>query len=263
MSLFLVLVLGLLLVMYSRSHNQAAADRTSPYWDRNGGGSGDHIHNAFGAYVCDHWASALTDTRADLLGIHTHGDGLIHIHPFAPAVSGRSAIMKAWADQVGMSVSKTTIAFPGQATLKNGDTCPPSADGKLKGGKGELQVWIWQTPDQKTPDRYTGDPNKIHFDPDRVIAFAFVVPGTAVPEPPSFAKLAAPNDTEPGKPTAGTTTPGGASTTTTPGGVTTTTAAGGSTTTTVATGTTAPNSGSTPVTTIPVVTTIPAASTSS
>src|SRR4051812_17381876 len=34
-----------------------------------------------------------TDATQDALGIHTHGDGLIHIHPFTDSAAGRKATL--------------------------------------------------------------------------------------------------------------------------------------------------------------------------
>ena len=48
----------------------------------------DHWHAAYGMYVCDHFLPPVTDAKEDVLGIHTHGEGVIHIHPFSAAASG-------------------------------------------------------------------------------------------------------------------------------------------------------------------------------
>lgn len=47
-------------------------------------GLADHWHSAYSIYVCDEispWVY-FDDSGQDTTGIHSHGDGLIHIHPF-------------------------------------------------------------------------------------------------------------------------------------------------------------------------------------
>ncbi len=239
-SIGLVFVLGIFLVLYARGQNRSSIDKSVPYWNSTVA-SNKHIHNAYGIYICDKYAAPLSDAFSDAKGIHTHTDGLIHIHPFVPSVSGRSAIFKEFATQTGLKVSKTSIQIPGQKKLSNGDACPASADGTYKGGSGQMQFWIYATPTSSKPDQYTGDPNKIHFQRDETIVIAFVTSGTTIPKPTAMASLANPNAAEGGTPApatgssttivpiTGSTVPG--QTTTTVAGQTTSTVAGQTTTT--------------------------------
>ena len=64
----------------------------------------EHWHSAIGIYVCDRWVSNLSDRGPDALGIHTHDDGLIHIHPFLAGATGKAATLGKFFDQVGMEV---------------------------------------------------------------------------------------------------------------------------------------------------------------
>ena len=63
------------------------------------GAAGDHWHAAFGANVCGEWLSnpQTFETAADnpnvRVGIHTHGDGFIHIHPFTKSEGGDNATL--------------------------------------------------------------------------------------------------------------------------------------------------------------------------
>ena len=73
-------------------------------------------------------------------GIHTHGDGLIHIHPFVVSEEGNNATLGKFADYGGWTVSSDSIdawtgpaAKPKQTQWTNGDTCPA---GQYKGQKG-------------------------------------------------------------------------------------------------------------------------------
>jgi hypothetical protein len=80
---------------------------------------------------------APTDAQADALGIHTHGDGLIHIHPFADSAAGRKATMGIFLDQVGISMTNEQLILPSGGTYTEGTT-------KCEGGKdGQLQLAKW------------------------------------------------------------------------------------------------------------------------
>ena len=56
----------------------------------------DHWHSAYDIYVCDVWSTVVfdNDSEDDRTGIHTHGDGLIHIHPFVSTVTGQYATLE-------------------------------------------------------------------------------------------------------------------------------------------------------------------------
>ena len=78
----LVVVLGALLVFWARTDREAtSAPRV-----------GDHWHSAYDVYVCDTFRSKIV-LETDPNGIHSHGDGLIHIHPFNKLASGRDAVL--------------------------------------------------------------------------------------------------------------------------------------------------------------------------
>ena len=82
-----------------------------------------------------------TDAQADTLGIHTHGDGLIHIHPFTDSAAGRNATFGMFLDQVGVSMTNETLTLPDGKTFTEGTT-------KCQGGKdGQLQVAKWNAVD--------------------------------------------------------------------------------------------------------------------
>ncbi len=88
-AVFAVIVLGSLLVVFGRTSrsNSAAAD-VAPVLNK------DHWHAAYGIYVCDKFNSPLVDlpNKPDTNGIHTHGEGVIHIHPFPGNVTGKTEV---------------------------------------------------------------------------------------------------------------------------------------------------------------------------
>src|SRR6476619_3770453 len=84
----LVVILGVAGIVSSRAEHRASAsgNTTPPVANK------DHWHAAYGVYLCDQFAPPITDTR-DPKGIHTHGDGIIHIHPFVRSSSGNNATL--------------------------------------------------------------------------------------------------------------------------------------------------------------------------
>jgi hypothetical protein len=169
----LVIVVGLLLILFARDRRNANAFPRANH---------DHVHSAIDVYTCvedkaaettpdstttttaptnttqlasgdvhGEFQPGLTDVKADALGIHSHGDGLMHIHPFTSAAAGRNATMGVFLDQVGVSITDTTLTLPG-GTFTEGTT-------KCEGGKdGVVQVAKWD----KASDAAKGDkPNQI------------------------------------------------------------------------------------------------------
>src|SRR3954470_8767198 len=80
-----------------------------------------------------------TDATQDVLGIHTHGDGVIHTHPFASSVAGRSATLGVFFDQVGLQISDNKLTLPGGQVFEEGVT-------KCQGGKdGVVEIAQWSS----------------------------------------------------------------------------------------------------------------------
>jgi hypothetical protein len=224
-----VLVLGLALVVWARADRRSNVDTTAPAVGR------DHWHAAYGIYVCDKFLDPLPQVEPDLLGIHTHGDGIAHIHPFSSATSGRNATLGAFFDHEKVKITNTELKLPDKkGDWKNGDTCGDPKTGK----KGKLQVEVWLNRTDTSPKIYTSNFNQIRFEKDQTLmTIAFVPDGVTPPRPTSegtLDKLTDVNQTQ--APTTGTTVAGA---TTVPGTATTvangTTVAGAPTTSASAT----------------------------
>lgn len=170
-----VLVLGLSLVIFASRNNKATADDTAPV------ANVDHWHTAYGIYACDAFLDPL-QVQTDPEGIHSHADGVIHIHPFLSSSAGKNATLQVFADATGLKLSDDSVEVPGVGTFKNGDDC--------NGKPATWQVAIWQTEDAATPTIVTQDFGSIHFDNDRMLmTLAFVPEGTEIPKPPSVGQL--------------------------------------------------------------------------
>jgi hypothetical protein len=217
-TIFLVVVLGVALVLFARSEREATAEpRTEDHW-----------HAAYGLYICDAFEPPLGDVGQDTLGIHTHQDGVIHIHPFLNSAAGTNAQLGIWLDQVQLNVEDDRIVLPDGTEYKEGeDDCD--------GDDAVVQVWRWATASEalegKEPSEViTDDFDDIRFRDDReAFTIAFAPEDADVPAPESIPTLDNLSDViqAPGASTS-TTEPGETSSTTSstaPGDTTSTTAA--------------------------------------
>ena len=217
-AILLVIALGTYGIVKSRDERIEAASgpQTAPTMD-------DHWHVAYGIYICDGFIGPIQSDR-DPLGIHTHNDGVIHIHPFQRASSGDNATLKIFADAMGMKINATSFSVPGDKTYRDGRNC---------GDKdGEVQFYV-------NGQRRTGNPASYKFKDRDLIVLAFAPADHKVPTtPPSAPGLDNLSDVGPQEQqgTPPSTAPGGATSTTKPG--TPTTAPGGATTTTAPAATT-------------------------
>ena len=226
-SMAAVIALGALLVVYARQGTTVSAAVPPRLND-------DHWHVAYGVYVCKEFKTAI-QTQNELvngvsLGIHTHGDGIIHIHPFASNAAGRNAKLGVFFKATGVKASTGKIAFPeGIGTYENTtDTC----DGKAATWK----LAYWADANQPgAPTIYVADFANVRFTQDRgAMTLAFVPDDVDVAtlKPPSIPTLDQLTDV------GTTTTTVAGETTMTVAGETTTTVAGEATTTAAATATT-------------------------
>ena len=222
-----VVVAGSLVVAFSREQRRDAL--ASGPANEAPQANVDHWHAAYGIYLCDEFVPPIQD-QTDPKGIHTHADGIIHIHPFVRSAAGSNATLGIYADAVKMTLSDTEIEVPGGKSFREGRT-------KCDGKDGIVQV--------KVNDQViTDDVADIRLHDRDHITIAFAPEGAELPEPPSVPNLDNLSDVE--QPASTTTVPG-------PAGDTSSTVPGGATDTTSPTATTAP--GSSPETTIPATST--------
>lgn len=71
----------------------------------------DHWHSVYGVYSCslegdDKYLPPFQSVQDDT-GLHSHGDGLIHIHPFFPSSEGENAQVKLWVQEMGSPSTAT------------------------------------------------------------------------------------------------------------------------------------------------------------
>ena len=113
LALAAVIVLGVALVVVARSSREPAA---SP---RVGN---DHWHSAYAVYDCDRFLPAFT-SAADPDGIHSHQDGVIHIHPWNSSAAGERADLDVFFEAMGVRITDDEISGPGIGVLEAGSDC--------------------------------------------------------------------------------------------------------------------------------------------
>jgi uncharacterized cupredoxin-like copper-binding protein len=94
----------------------------------------DHWHAPYTFYICGEKQPPAPTWEGS--GVHTHGDGLIHIHPFTQSEEGAGARLAKWFEYGGGKLDGDEIRMPGSSkTYKNGDECPD-------GTTGEVQIFV-------------------------------------------------------------------------------------------------------------------------
>lgn len=222
--LSLVVLLGLVLVVYARQ------DRL----DQDLGGVpqiGDHIHQAFGVYVCDKWTVDIPEFESSV-GLHTHGDGVLHLHPFSQLGAGANATLdRVFKDArnnggLDLSLSDTKITYLGES-FREGDTeCEGVKDPVLR-----MAYWPNVQDEASQPEITTGDFGSRRLTEDGAgITIYYGDPDAEIPKPLAASNLAALGAADGGQ----VPEPGAETTTTAGDGTPPTTAADSSTTTTAA-----------------------------
>ena len=172
--LSVVVVLGLFLVGFSRSQRQPDTSRPRI--------GSDHWHSAIGFDICGTFAPNVPDNGQDPLGIHTHGDGIVHTHPFSGQAAGKKAVLKVWLDTVGVKLSNNELKLPGQDAKKNGQRC--------ESGPGIVQMKVWDSRSPTDSGRVlTSDFGQLRLKDSQLITVAFLPEGAEIPKPPSEPEL--------------------------------------------------------------------------
>ena len=127
----LVALLGVVLIFVARGQRSDLAPAGDP-------GTDDHWHTAYDIYVCDELDPTVfaNDSEDDRTGIHTHGDGLIHIHPFVSTVTGQYATLGAFFNENQTAFDDDSFELPNGNVVSEEDfTCA--------GESTEIRVLKW------------------------------------------------------------------------------------------------------------------------
>jgi len=173
----IVVVVGVVLVALSATTHKSAAE-VSPK-------IGEHWHAYLGVDVCGTWladAPAFEEIAGSTAraGMHSHGDGLMHTHPYSSAEAGNNATVGRFVTEGGWKLSETSMTLWDAATHANGDTC--TINGKQQ--KAELQ-WATGFPGKPWSGKpMSGNPAKYKFEDNQIVALYFLPAGSKLPKPP-------------------------------------------------------------------------------
>jgi hypothetical protein len=141
----------------------------------------DHWHDAYLIHACGEDLPPSTVTEAPV-GIHTHGRGLIHIHPTNPSGAGPRATFGAFVAAIGAELTDDTYTpGPGEAStvLSEEEGCD--------GEPAVLQLAYWESAWQEgDPVVITENLSDFRFDERQggAITLALLPEGAEIPKPP-------------------------------------------------------------------------------
>jgi hypothetical protein len=143
-TLAVVAALGVFLVAFSRNQELNKGQQAAKVPPRI---NQDHWHSSFSVYICDHFMPNVPLFES-VDGVHTHGDGVIHIHPYTPQASGNGATLgfflksdssngtggtfKLSATEIKPAVISTDTNALDRKDWHNGDKCPDGQPGQVK-----------------------------------------------------------------------------------------------------------------------------------
>jgi hypothetical protein len=192
----LVAVVGIALLVWTVAGRRTEAEASPKAGNPATGEPGDHWHASFDVNVCGQWLppGPEFETKADSpdvrVGIHSHGDGLIHIHPFNSSESGNDATVGRFLEYGGWSASSDSFELWEGGQHKNGEECT-MPDGTKQPG-----TFTWYVNGKKQ----SGDPSGYKpKDNDRIV-WVFGPAGTTLESlgtPPNSQRLQSPIDEAP------------------------------------------------------------------
>jgi hypothetical protein len=181
----LVVVLGVALVVYARNDRLDEDLGGVPQLE-------DHIHQAFAVNVCGEWRADIPEFESPV-GIHTHGDGVLHIHPFSQLGVGANAtlgrFMQDARDDGGLDVeiSDSKLDYLDEDIEEGTTECDGVDDPQLL-----LASWSNASDATALPEIITGGFNDHRLDEDGgAITLYYGDPDADIPLPPTAANLAA------------------------------------------------------------------------
>jgi len=197
LGIVVIIALGMGVVLMARSENGGYGDNsTPPKANLQNGDPFDHWHAAFAIEVCGTELDPLQDGPTDVQGIHTHGDGLVHIHPFTRAAAGKRATLSRYFKQVGLTVTDTGFELPEGMTMDDGATTVKVGETTCAGKPGELVLAHWEdaaTAAGTKPDKiYRKDFGSVRFTEDLgAYTLAFIPKGQtdSIKAPSSAAEI--------------------------------------------------------------------------
>lgn len=144
---------------------------------------GDHWHAPYGIYDCtiDDFQLPIQDPQTTNAGIHTHSDGVVHIHPFSSTATGNAATLGVFLEATEAQIEDdVALTFANRPELAEGVQCG--------GEDAVLQIALFPPGATEPTDFITEDLNDYRFTGDQdgfVLALAPL--GADIPPPPADA----------------------------------------------------------------------------
>ena len=177
----LIIVLGVIGVVAAWASRDAAVRPTQ---------NEDHWHAAYSVWDCaagdgGEFLEPFQGTD-DPLGIHSHQDSLMHVHPFFEESAGNNAVTGLFFDSMGVEISEEAIALPDGELLEAGVVCDGEEAIIL------IAKWPLASAIDESPKIYTStdDMNNINYENDAEAYTIARIPKDAdIPPPDSVPNL--------------------------------------------------------------------------
>jgi len=171
MALAGIFLAGMLLVAFS--WNARDLEALSPSFD-------DHWHVSYGIYDCrtESFQPNLPDPQTPNSGMHTHGQGVVHIHPRGSDVTGNNAQLGRFLEAARVEITDSRVTFTDREEL--------SEEGAVCGGEPAILQVVSFPPGQDTiPEVRTEDLGSYRFQADQErVVIALAPEGAVIPPPP-------------------------------------------------------------------------------
>ena len=146
---------------------------------------GDHWHVSYGIYDCtiDGFQAPLEDPQTANAGIHTHTDGVVHVHPFSSTATGNNATLGTFLEATRATIEDdVAMVFETRPELTE-------AGVECNGEDAVLQIARF-APGADTPSEViTENLNDFQFDQDQEgMVIALAPEGFDIPPPPADAQ---------------------------------------------------------------------------
>ncbi len=155
----------------------------------------DHWHAAYSIYNCGQFAPVIQDAEHGA-GVHSHQDGIVHVHPSSPQGSGTNATIGVFFEAASAELGDDTFNFG----ATDGNPTTLSEEAGCNGEPATLQVAFWDNAlaaqQGDPPDRIvTEDLANVRFMGDiGAFTVALVPEGTEIPPPETIDNLATLSD---------------------------------------------------------------------
>jgi hypothetical protein len=182
-SLALICIVGLFLIGFSRyqdTHRTASSagpPTTQQTW-----------YAALGIDVCGVMQPDLpASTNASKVGFTANGNGVLTISPKNSSESGGNATLGKFVEGYkGLTLTSSSMGYPGKTVYSNGDVCPKGTPDAAKPGVVIVVSWPSFASNGKGTET-SGDPQDLKFSNGQLITMAFVPATATVPKPPAKA----------------------------------------------------------------------------